>query len=163
MKRFYDRLRPGCPKDDGGVPLVPEKRNGSYAAPVVKPRVPATPNAQVRLSSPSASLEGLAVELQHEILQRLPDLPTLDAIVHASQSYHRAYVARRQSILAEVVLSRHWSRCCTRSTCKTVRRSEDFSKATKVRDAYRHRFRSKGSHSLELPALHKSSVQSVLP
>lgn len=103
MKRFYDRLRPGCPKDDGSVPLMPEKRNGSHAAPVVKPRVPASPNAQVGLSSPSASLDGLAVELQHEILQRLPGLPTLDAIVHALPSYHRAYVARRQSILAEVV------------------------------------------------------------
>lgn len=103
MKRIYDRFRPGCPKGDGGAPLPPEKQTSRYAAPVVKPRVPATPNAQVGLDPQSASLEGLAVELRFEILERIPDLPSLDAIVHASPSFHRAYVARRQSILAEVV------------------------------------------------------------
>lgn len=103
MKRFYDRIRPGCPKDDRGVLLMPEKHHGSYPAPVVKSGVPAPPNAQRGFDPQRASLEGLAVELQFEILQRLPDLPTLDAIVHASPSYHRAYVARRQSILARVI------------------------------------------------------------
>ncbi|KAL9069540.1 MAG: hypothetical protein Q9161_005458 [Pseudevernia consocians] len=103
MKRFYDRIRPGCPKDDGGVPVMPEKHHVSYPAPVVKSGVPAPPNARGGLDPQRASLEGLAVELQFEILQKLPDLPTLDAIVHASPSYHRAYVARRQSILARVI------------------------------------------------------------
>lgn len=103
MKRFYDRLRPGCPKDDGGVPLMPGKPNGGYPVPFVKSTVPATPNDQGMIDPQSASLEGLAVELQFEILQRLPDLPTLDAIVHASPSYHRAYMARRQSILAKMI------------------------------------------------------------
>ena len=60
-------------------------------------------NAQVELDPQSASLEGLAVELQFEILERLTDLPSLNAIVHASPSYHRAYVTRRQFILAKVV------------------------------------------------------------
>ncbi|KAF6236490.1 hypothetical protein HO173_005271 [Letharia columbiana] len=103
MKRFYDRLRPGCPRDDGGVPLRSEKQNGSYSVPVVKSKVPAASNAQAGLDPQNACLESLAVELQFEILQRLADLPSLSAIVHASPSYHRAYVARRQSILAKVV------------------------------------------------------------
>lgn len=79
---------------------MPETQNGSYPAPIVKSKVPAKASAQVGLDP---RLEGLPVELQSEILQRLPDLLSLDAIVHASPSYHKAYVARRKSILAKVV------------------------------------------------------------
>lgn len=86
-----------------GVPLTPEKQHGRLPAPVTKSKVPVTPNARVKLELQSASLEGLAFEIQYEILQRLPDLPSLDALVHASPSYHRAYVAGRQSILAKVL------------------------------------------------------------
>ncbi|KAM0794652.1 hypothetical protein BDR22DRAFT_676593 [Usnea florida] len=60
-------------------------------------------STQVGFDPQSASLEGLAVELQLEILERLTDLPSLHAIVHASPSYHRAYVTRRKSILAKAV------------------------------------------------------------
>lgn len=82
---------------------MPEKKTSGYRAQIVKSRVPTTPNAQVGFEPQSASLEGLAFELKFEILQRLTDLPSLDAIVHASPSYHRAHVTRRHSILAKVV------------------------------------------------------------
>ena len=80
-----------------------EKKIGTYPAPLVKSMVSAMLNAHLELDPQSASLEGLAVELQFEILERLTDLPSLSAIVHASPSYHRAYVTRRQFILAKVV------------------------------------------------------------
>lgn len=103
MKRFYDKFRPGYPRDNRSIASMPEKKNGNFPAPVVKSRTPATPNAQTGFDPQSASLEALALELQLEILQMLTDLPSLDAIVHASPSYHRAYLNGRQSILAKVV------------------------------------------------------------
>ena len=60
-------------------------------------------SSQVGFVPQSASLESLPVEIQFEILERLTDLPSLNAIVHASPTCHRAYVTRRQSILAKVV------------------------------------------------------------
>ena len=81
---------------------MPDEQSGDPAL-VVKSRVPPTANAQRGLDLQNASLEGLPVELKCEILQRLPCLPTLAAIVHASPSFHEIYVARRQPILTEVV------------------------------------------------------------
>ena len=80
-----------------------ERKIGTYPTPLVNFRVSAMLSARVELDSQSASLEGLAVELQFEMLERLTDLPSLHAIVHASPSYHKAYVTRRQSILAKVL------------------------------------------------------------
>ena len=81
---------------------MPEKQSGSSSDPVADSRAHATPNA-LGLAPQSASLEGLAIQLQYEILQSLADLPSLDAIVHASPSYHRVYVTGRQAILAKMV------------------------------------------------------------
>ena len=75
----------------------------SHLARVVDSRVSPTPITNAELGPQSASLEGLPIELQWIILQNLPCLPSLNAIVHASPSYHKAYMARRQYILAEVV------------------------------------------------------------
>lgn len=110
MKRFYNRVRPECLKDGGGVPLPPKKQSGSHLARVSKSGTPPKANPKTGSDTQSASLEGLPVELQYEILQRLTCLPSLDAIIHASASYHKAYVARRQSILADV-LSRDIGPC----------------------------------------------------
>ena len=60
-------------------------------------------STQVGFHPQSASLEGLPVELQFEILERLTDLPSLNAIVHASPPYHRAYATKRRSILAKAI------------------------------------------------------------
>lgn len=103
MKRFYNRVLPKRPKDNGSVPLPSKTQSGSHLAPVSKSEAPPTANPKTGFDMQSASLEGLPVELQCEILQRLTCLPSLDAIVHASTSYHKAYVARRQSILADVL------------------------------------------------------------
>ena len=104
MRKLYDRLRPGCPKDDGGVPLVPEQQSGRFSARVIKSKTPPTPaNPHIELGTQSASLELFPLELKYEIFQRLADLPSLNAVVHASPSYHKAYRARRQSILARVL------------------------------------------------------------
>ena len=104
MKKLYGRLRPGCPKDDGGVPLVPEQQSGRFPARVIKSKSPPTPaNPHIERGTQSTSLEGLPLELKYEIFQRLAGLPSLNAIVHASPSYHKAYRARRQSILVKVL------------------------------------------------------------
>ena len=104
MKKFYNRLRPGYPKDDGGVPLVPEQQEGRVPARVIKSKARPTPaNPQIERGTQNASLEGFPLELKYEIFQRLASLPSLNAIVHASPSYHQAYRARRQSILARVL------------------------------------------------------------
>ena len=100
MKRFYDKFRPG---DNKTIVSMPEEKNGNRPAPAVKSRTPTEPNAQTVFDPQSASLEGLALELQQQILQRLTDLPSLDALVHASPLYHRAYLNQRQSTLAKVV------------------------------------------------------------
>ena len=75
----------------------------SHLARVVDSRASPTPVTNVGLGPQSASLEGLPVELKWIILQNLPCLPSLNAVVHASPSYHKAYMARRQYIFAEVV------------------------------------------------------------
>ena len=103
MKWFRKMNRLGRQKGDEGGPLMLGRKIGTYPAPLVKSIVPAMLSARVELDPQSASLEGLAVELQFEILERLTDLPSLHAIVHASPLYHRAYMTRRQSILAKVV------------------------------------------------------------
>lgn len=103
MKRFYNRVRSERPKDDGGVAIPSKTQSGTHLDRVSKSEAPPTANPKTRLGTQSASLEGLPIELQYEILQRLTCLPSLDAIIHASTSYHKAYVARRQSILADVL------------------------------------------------------------
>lgn len=103
MQRLYNRLRPGNSKGDRVIPLVSEKQSGSHPATVIKSGVPSKTSIRTGLGPGSPGLEGLAVELQWEILQKLACLPSLDAIVHASPFYHRAYMARRQSILAKVI------------------------------------------------------------
>ena len=104
MKKLYNKLRPGYSQDDRGVPLVPEQQSGRFPARVIKSKAPPAPvNPHIERGTQSASFEGLPLELKYEIFQRLASLPSLNAIVHASPSYHEAYRARRQSILARVL------------------------------------------------------------
>jgi hypothetical protein len=56
-----------------------------------------------RLIPPPASLEGLPIELQLEILESLYDFSSLRALVHASPSFHYVYISQRHSILTEIL------------------------------------------------------------
>ena len=156
----------------GGVPLVPEKRNVIHSAPVVKSSVPAKPCAQAGLHPHRASLEGLAVELQFEILLRLADLPALEAIVHPSPSYHRAYVARRQYIFANVVSRDKGQGVLFEAHAVAMDLTINKKDGSEIRGFlwdYKSRRRAPGSGSIEnfrslrLPPFHKSNVQSDLP
>lgn len=53
--------------------------------------------------SPMASLEGLPVELKVTILASLQDVPTLEALVKSSPSFHQSYFGQRQLILSAVL------------------------------------------------------------
>ena len=102
MQRVYDRLRPGCPVDEGGASLK-STVYGKHRARAVKSSGPPKSNIQVKPGPQSASLEGLPVELQGEVLQWVTDPASLEAIVHASPADHKTYMARRQYVFAKVL------------------------------------------------------------
>lgn len=52
---------------------------------------------------PPASLDGLPTELKQVIMEQLPDIQTLSALVHASARYYRAYRDRRLPVLQSVL------------------------------------------------------------
>ena len=59
--------------------------------------------SSAQLGSQKATLEGLASEIQINILQQLSDVTSLRSLVHAVPSYHSAYVSRRCFILKSVL------------------------------------------------------------
>ena len=76
------------------------KTQGSPDAVVLKPR-------QVRrdqIVPQTASLEGVAVEIQQAILRQMPDLQALRALISASPSYLSAYRSQRHSIMSSILL-----------------------------------------------------------
>ena len=93
-KKLYNESRREDPEGQRGVPLtMPSEQHG----------VPVPSTVQNSHSPKSASLEGLAVELQLDILRSVPDTASLNALVHASPWYHGVYFSQRHSILAEVL------------------------------------------------------------
>ncbi|KAL8793380.1 MAG: hypothetical protein Q9195_004058 [Heterodermia aff. obscurata] len=55
------------------------------------------------MSSPS-SLESLPAEIKRMIINALPDLKTLQCLVHASPSFHAMYANARETIFTEFTL-----------------------------------------------------------
>ena len=102
MEPLYDKIHTVCTKDGKGVASLPAKQSDNHPISIVESRVlSAAINVSKGQDPQTASLEGLAVESQWEILQHLTSLPSLHAIVRASPVYHRAHMARRQSILTQ--------------------------------------------------------------
>lgn len=90
MKRVLRRYRrQKCPKTQGSLDVV-----------VFKPRQV----QKYRIVPQRADLEDVAVEIQQAILQQMPDLPTLQALISASPTYLRAYRSQRHSILSNILL-----------------------------------------------------------
>lgn len=92
MKKFLNRYRPGSWKD-GGAPRTP--KNSS--------RVPTAQTSNAHSELQHASLEGLAIEIQLNVLRSLPDIKTLRSLVKASPRYLKAYESQQKSILSRVL------------------------------------------------------------
>ena len=56
-------------------------------------------------AAPNSSIETLPTELKLEILELVPDLKSMGALVHASPSYHQLYVAERERTLTRLTLA----------------------------------------------------------
>ena len=55
-------------------------------------------------STQMSTIEKMPAEIQHMILLSMPDFASLAGLVHASPSYHAAYVSKRDAILATITV-----------------------------------------------------------
>jgi len=73
------------------------------------PHVPYTPipssyPAQLSTMATNSKLESMPTELKIAVLEQLPDIKTLSALIHASPIFHAVYLANREEILTSTTL-----------------------------------------------------------
>jgi len=68
-----------------------------------------------------SKLESMPTELKIALLERVPDINTLSALVHASPIFHAVYLANREDILTETTLQELSSRDQTLSIDELVK------------------------------------------